>query len=257
LRFVPLGSGSRGNAVLVDFGAVRVLVDAGLSARALAARLEAVGYAPRDVDWIVLTHEHQDHTRGAQRFSKNHGAPVICSSATLEAMDRSPAHFSEWHPLREDGPLDLGPVRVDAFPVPHDAAAPVGFVLSDGKLKVGIATDLGHATTLVVERLRGCHVLMVESNYDPDLLQNGPYPWHIKQRVSSRTGHLSNAMAAELLAQTVDEECQAVVLGHLSENNNRPELARRVVAGALDGAGRRRLSMRVAAARGPTPVVEL
>lgn len=257
MRFLPLGSGSRGNAVLVDFGAARVLVDAGLSARALATRLEAVGYAPRDVDWIVLSHEHQDHTRGAERFSKRHGVPVVCYPATLEAMDRSPAHFAEWHALPEEGPMDLGPVQVDAFPVPHDAARPAGFVLSDGQLRVGIATDLGHATTLVVQRLRGCHLLMVESNYDPELLQNGPYPWHIKQRVSSRTGHLSNEMAADLLTQTVEEECQAVVLGHLSENNNRPDLARRVAAGALAGAGRRRLSMRVAMARGPTPAVEL
>jgi phosphoribosyl 1,2-cyclic phosphodiesterase len=257
VQFVPLGSGSQGNATLVDFGSTRLLVDAGLSARALALRLEATGVAPQTIDRVLLSHEHQDHSRGAERFSQRHGVPVSCSWATLEALDRSPEHFARWEPFPEGRPLDLGAVRVEAFQVPHDAARPVGFVLHGEGLRVGVATDLGHATTLVVERLRGCHLLMIESNHDSDLLRDGPYPWHLKQRVGGRMGHLSNAEAASLLARTVDDDCRAVVLAHLSERNNTPELARSAAAGALASAGRHRVAMRVARCRRPTPPVQL
>jgi len=257
VRFVPLGSGSSGNATLVELGSTRLLVDAGLSARALGQRLEAIGVAPDDLDALLLSHEHQDHCRGAQRFSKLHRVPVICSHATLEAMDRSPSHFATWTPLPEDRLLDLGAMRIESFPVPHDAASPVGFVIHGEGLRVGVATDLGHATTLALHRLRGCHVLMIESNYDPGLLQDGPYPWQLKQRVSSRTGHLSNEQAASLLENAVDGECCAVVMAHLSERNNRPELVRRSAANALARAGASRASLRIAAPRRPTPEIRL
>lgn len=257
MRVLPLGSGSRGNATLVEFEGSRVLVDAGLSARTLARRLEAAGVAPRSVGWILLSHEHGDHSRGAQRFSVAHGVPLVCSHETLEALDRSPRDFAEWTALPECGLLDLGALGVEAFPVPHDAARPVGFVLHGGGLRVGIATDLGHATTLVLERLRGCHVLMIESNYDAGMLSHGSYPWHLKQRVAGRTGHLSNAEAASVLERTVDDACQAVILAHLSEKNNTPQLARRAAAQALDAAGRRRVTMRVASPRGATPEVRM
>jgi phosphoribosyl 1,2-cyclic phosphodiesterase len=257
MRLLALGSGSTGNATLVEFGATRLLVDAGLSARALAQRLEAVGVAPASVSWLLLTHEHADHVRGAERFSRLHGVPVLSFAETLEAMDRSRTDFASWSPLPGSGRVDLGGVEVEPFPVPHDAARPVGFLLHGEGLRVGLATDLGHATTLVRQRLRGCHALVLESNHDDALLRDGPYPWHLKQRVSGRTGHLSNAEAAALLSDVVDESCQAVVLAHLSEKNNRPALARDCAARALAEAGTGRVAMRVAAARRPTPAVLL
>jgi len=257
MRFVPLGSGSSGNATLVELDGTRVLIDAGLSARALGQRLNALGVAPDSIDAILLSHEHQDHCRGAERFSRGHGVPVICSHATLEAMNRSPTHFARWLPLPEDRELDLGGARVEAFPVPHDAARPVGFVLHGEGLRVGVATDMGHATTLALHRLRGCHVLMIESNYDPAMLQNGPYPWQLKQRVSSRTGHLSNLQAAALLGHAVDSQCCAVVMAHLSERNNRPDLVRRSAANALARAGAGRAALRIARPRRPTPEIRL
>jgi len=256
VRLVPLGSGSRGNAAFVQLGSTSLLVDAGLSARKLAELLEAVGVAPGTIDGILISHEHSDHTRGVERFSRKHGAPVLCSRATLEAMDRSPAHFAEWQPLGP-GAFDLGEVQIETFPVPHDAAAPVGFVLHGEGLRVGIATDLGHATTLVRERLRGCHVQMVESNHDDKMLRDGPYPWQLKQRVAGRLGHLSNREAAAVLGETADQACRAVILAHLSEKNNTPELARRAVAGALEARGGREITVRVATADGPTQAVEL
>ena len=257
MRFVPLGSGSRGNAALVEIGPTRLLVDAGLSARALKLRLELIGVDPAKIDGILLTHEHQDHARGAQRFSSLHGVPVIASPATLDELQLSPAQLAGWIPLPADGRIRLGEVDVEAFPVPHDAANPVGFVLrGDGK-KIGIATDLGQATSLVVERLRGCHVLMVESNHDEAMLRDGGYPWHLKQRVSGRFGHLSNVEAADLIRRVVDQDCQAIVLAHLSDQNNRPELARRTAAQSLARVGLGRIQMRIAAAGRPTPPVVL
>lgn len=257
MRFQPLGSGSRGNATLVEFGAIRLLVDAGLSARGLTARLEAIGVAPTSLTAVVLTHEHGDHARGVERFSNQHRVPVICGAKTLAALDLSPRHLAAWQPLPEAEPLDLGEVRLEAFPVPHDAAHPVGLVIHGEGLRVGIATDLGHMTTLVLERLRGCHVLMVEANHDDALLRDGPYPWHLKQRVSGRLGHLSNHEAAELLSQAADDACRAVVLAHLSERNNTPALARQVCSQALARAGRQRIEMRLARASHPTPPVVL
>jgi phosphoribosyl 1,2-cyclic phosphodiesterase len=257
VRIVPLGSGSRGNATLVECGRTRLLVDAGLSARALGQRLDAVGVSPQSVTAILLSHEHVDHARGAERFSIRHAVPVVCSSETLDAMDRSPRHFAAWHELTEPEDLQLGGIRVSPFAIPHDAVRPVGFVLTAAGLRIGMATDLGHATTLVVERLKGCHVLMLESNHDEKMLRDGPYPWQLKQRVAGRMGHLSNEEAAGLLRATVDADCLAVLLAHLSEKNNTPGLARASAAQALARAGARRVTMRVASARQPTPAVEL
>ena len=247
LRVVPLGSGSGGNATLVELGPARVLVDAGLSARSLARRLAGLGVEPRSLDAILLSHEHGDHARGAAGFSKRFGVAVHGASETLDALDLSPVHLASWLPFLPGEPFDVRGIRVDPFPVPHDAARPVGFVLGWNGSRVGVATDLGHATTLVIERLRGCDVLVIESNYDPEMLRDGPYPWALKQRVAGRTGHLSNLEAAELLRDVVDDRLKAVVLAHLSEHNNTPELARRTAG--------RRAAMRVARARGPTPAV--
>jgi phosphoribosyl 1,2-cyclic phosphodiesterase len=257
MRFVPLGSGSKGNATLVECGSTLLLVDAGLSARALGNRLEAVGVEPKRIDCILLSHDHGDHVRGAERFSKLHGVPVLSSIETLEAMNRSPIHFASWSSLPENGPLTVGDFSVECFPVPHDAAKPVGFVLHGEGLRLAMATDLGHATTLVLDRLRGSHLIMIESNHDEDMLKSGPYPWQLKQRVAGRTGHLSNSAAASILEQVLDDSCRAVVLAHLSEQNNTPELARRTVSRALASAGRKRVSMRVAAATAPTPALQL
>ena len=257
VRVVPLGSGSSGNATLVEFGERRLLVDAGLSARELNLRLEAVGVAPRQLSAILLSHEHHDHARGLERFAVKAGVPVFTSPETLAALNLAPRHLGRWHPFEPGVPFEAYGVTVDPFSIPHDAADPVGFVLESSGVRIGIVTDLGHATTLVVERLRGCHILIVEANHDDDLLVRGPYPWALKQRISGRLGHLSNEEAATLLAATVEDDCQAVILAHLSESNNTAALAQRAVAKALARAGRTRYAMRVAAAKAPTAAVEI
>jgi phosphoribosyl 1,2-cyclic phosphodiesterase len=257
VRFQPLASGSKGNATLVELAGQRLLVDAGISARALVERLEHVGVAPAALDAIVLTHEHEDHARGARHLSVKHRVPVICSAETLDALGWSPAALARWEPLVAGHVLDLGAVRLEPFPVPHDASAPVGFVLHGEGLRLGIATDLGHATTLVVERLRACHVIMIETNHDERLLRDGPYPWSVKQRVSGRLGHLSNVEAADLLRVVARDDCRAVVLAHLSEHNNRAALARQVCSMALASIGRLRLDLRVARQAGPTAAIQM
>ena len=257
VRVVPLGSGSSGNATLVEFGERRLLVDAGLSARELALRLEAVGVAPKQLSAILLSHEHHDHARGLERFAVKAGVPVFTSPETLAALNLAPRHLGRWHPFEPGVPFEAFGVAVDPFSIPHDAADPVGFVLSSEGVRVGIATDLGHATTLVVERLRGCHILIVEANHDDDLLVRGPYPWALKQRIGGRLGHLSNEAAATLLAATVEDDCQAVILAHLSESNNTATLAKAAVANALTRAGRTRYAMHVAERAAPTAAVEI
>lgn len=256
-RVVPLGSGSSGNATLVEFGDVRLLVDAGLSARAIALRLEQIGVDPESVRAVLLSHEHHDHARGAPRFSVRHRIPVACAIETLDAMNLPPSEFFRWLPFESGKSFEVAGVRVDPFPVPHDAANPVGFVLDSGGVRIGVATDLGHATTLVAERLRRCHVLMVEANHDDRLLRDGPYPWHLKQRIGGRMGHLSNDEAAGLLAEAASDDCRAIVLAHLSERNNDAGLARRTVADRLARSGRKRFEMRVAERSHPTPAVAL
>ena len=256
VRILSLGSGSSGNALLVEFGSRRVLVDAGLASREIARRLEAAGCAPGSIRCVLLTHEHRDHSRGAERFSVRHKVPIACVPETLEAMNLSPSLLAAWMPIDPGRDFDLDGVRVLPFPVPHDAARPVGFLLEGEGVRVGVALDLGHATSLVEERLRGCHVLVVESNHDGRMLQDGPYPWHLKQRIASRLGHLSNEEAASLLSRAADDSCRAVVLAHLSEKNNTQALARGAASRALAGAGRKRFEMRVAEGRRPSvPVV--
>jgi phosphoribosyl 1,2-cyclic phosphodiesterase len=256
-RVVPLGSGSSGNATLVEMGGVRILVDAGLSARATASRLLAVGVEPESIRAVLLSHEHHDHARGAPRFSLRHRVPVACAAETLRALNVPPSEFFRWVPFESGRAFDVAGVRVDAFSVPHDAADPVGFVLESGGVRIGVATDLGHATTLVVERLRRCHVLMVEANHDDRLLRDGPYPWQLKQRIGGRMGHLSNDEAASLLAEAASDDCRAIVLAHLSEKNNDASLARRTVADRLARSGRKRFEMRVAERSRPTSAVVL
>jgi phosphoribosyl 1,2-cyclic phosphodiesterase len=257
LRVVPLGSGSSGNATLVSFGERHILVDAGLAARELALRLEAAGVTPRRLSGIVLSHEHHDHARGLERFAVRHRVPVFTTPEALAAMNLAPRHVGAWHPFTPGTAFEVDEVRIVPFAVPHDAADPVGFVLEKDGARVGIATDLGHATTLVLTRLTGCHVLLVEANHDDDMLVRGPYPWALKQRIGGRLGHLSNEEAAALCAAAAGQECRAVILAHLSEKNNTVALARAAVSRALAGAGVRRYEMRVAERRRPTPEVVL
>lgn len=224
MKICLLASGSKGNALLVCSGCNRLLVDAGLSARELGRRLSLAGVAPDSLDAVLITHEHIDHVRGLALLSRRWNLPVYlhhAAAAVLPAQQR-PDHLVEFESGEEFAVGDFG---VRAFPVTHDAAAPVGFTVTGSFGRLGIATDLGIATRLVSEELRGCRCLILEANHDEAMLRDGPYPWPLKQRIKGSHGHLSNRACAELLGQLCWEGLEAVFLAHLSETNNDPRLA--------------------------------
>jgi len=229
-----LASGSQGNALLVSSARSRLLIDAGLSARELGRRLALVGVAPESLDAVLVSHEHIDHVRGLGVLSRRCRVPVYVHHAAAAVLSdqQRPGGLREFDTGAE---LAIGDFGVRAFPVTHDAAAPVGFAISGPAGKFGIATDLGIATRLVAEELRGCRCLILEANHDEAMLRDGPYPWPLKQRIKGNHGHLSNRDSASLLAQLCWDGLEAVFLAHLSETNNHPDLA---AAAAHDVLGR-------------------
>ncbi len=240
LEFIILGSGSAGNAAVLRGGRTTVLVDAGLSARRILQRLDEAGIAPESLDAILLTHEHGDHCGGLGVLLRRIPRPVFCTRLTADHLrDREDTAAAEWRLFATGTSFALGDLHFRTFSVPHDAADPAGFVVALEGRTLGFLTDLGHPTQSVIDHVRGVHTLFVEANHDEQLLQqDAKRPWHIKQRIMSRHGHLSNSAAAELAARAVSESLAQVVLGHLSSDCNRPELAERTVRERLDLAGR-------------------
>lgn len=235
MKVTILGSGSGGNSILVEAGSTRVLVDAGFSGRQIEARLAQVGVEPVALSAVVVTHEHGDHTRGVGVFARRHGTPVYITDVT---RDRCAALFKGEELLnsyRAGYPFSIGDVEVLPFLTVHDAADPVAVAVVDGKTgcRVGIATDLGRATTGIRHALEGCHVLILEANHDEKLLRTAAYPWSVKDRIASSHGHLSNRAAAQLAVELHHPQMAAVILAHLSQEANAPELALEVVGKAL------------------------
>ena len=253
MRLVVLGSGSEGNAVVVEAGGRRLLIDAGFSRREIKRRLAKVGLAPEDLHAVVLTHEHLDHVRGVDRFCRKRRVPIYATRGTVEGMELRPEVAALVRPCRSGVPFEAAGFVVEMFTVPHDAREPVGVVVEDpgGGGRVGLVTDIGSRSRLAWARLGGVHALVLEANHDLEMLRNGPYPWPLKQRVAGRHGHLSNADAANGLAELAHEGLQHVVLYHLSQVNNLPALAAAVVGEEL-GRLRTRAEMTVSGQLEPT-----
>lgn len=234
VRVCQLASGSKGNSLFVETGESTVLIDAGLSAREIERRLAFLGKRPQDLDALFVSHEHTDHIRGVRVLSCRHRIPVFVSYPTCReagtALQGVPV--TEFESGYSFAFRDL---LVDPFPITHDACDPVGFTIESREGKVGIATDLGTATRLVADKLKSCRILVLESNHDEEMLLNGPYPWHLKQRIKSRHGHLSNTDAAALLAELLHSGLEGLFLAHLSEVNNDPRLAEAVAEDLLNG----------------------
>ncbi|MCB0323523.1 MAG: MBL fold metallo-hydrolase [Bdellovibrionales bacterium] len=229
LEFCLLSSGSRANAIYVAAGSTRVLIDCGLSAKQAAMRLRSIDVDPDSIDAIVLTHEHDDHVCGVRVFAKRHKTTVLANRQTMG----SSRHLAEI-PLEQRGefdsgaPFKVGELTFDPFSISHDASDPVAFRVSAGERTLGVVTDLGQVTTLVEERVRNLDALILESNHDPGMLFDAPYPWDVKQRISGRHGHLSNATAGEVLeeiSRSDGSRLRYAVAAHISENSNRPDLA--------------------------------
>ena len=241
LKVSILGSGSAGNSTCIHhdaFGAI--LIDAGFSGRVMKQRLADLDLAMEDVKAICVTHEHKDHIAGLSVMAKRHPTPIYGNTGTIEAIEsqsKKPLSIS-WNIFTNGSAFDVGPFLIEAFSVPHDAYDPVGFIVQCEEIRIGLVSDAGVITNLVRERLRGCHVLVLEANYDEQLLQDSERPWYIKQRIMGRQGHLSNTQAAELLEEIAGPTLQQVFLVHLSEDCNRTELALKAVQAGLERKGR-------------------
>ncbi len=235
-----LASGSRGNCALVASSSTRILVDAGLSGRETFKRLHALEERPDQISAILITHEHSDHVAGLQRLATKLKVPVFITEGTHHAWTR--AMRDEEGKIPELPKAEyfsagrrfcVGDIEVSAFTIPHDAADPVGFTFRAEGIKIGFATDLGYMPVNVRHHLSGSTVLVMESNHDVEMLRTGPYPWSVKQRVMSRVGHLSNDSLAEFFSSDYDGSAEYLVLAHLSEQNNHPEIARASAENAL------------------------
>ncbi len=234
VRFTILGSGSGGNCAYLEAGETRLLIDAGFSARQIRERLASIGRAPEGLSGVLVTHEHGDHIQGLGTLCGKVGIPIFANRLTREAIEYKFGTRLEFRVFETGASFTVGEVEVQTFSVPHDAMDPVGFLLRTVAGNVGFLTDLGHATKLVLERVRPAEVLVLEANHDLKLLQDDTRrPWGTKQRILSRHGHLSNEAAAEVAAELAGGPVRHIYLGHLSRDCNSPELAHRAVAGRL------------------------
>ncbi|MBM4326949.1 MAG: MBL fold metallo-hydrolase [Deltaproteobacteria bacterium] len=225
MKIISLASGSSGNSLLVQANGSAILVDAGISAKRIAERLEQAGSDPASIHAIVVSHGHSDHIKGVGVLSRKHKIPVWMNRGTYDAVKQYIGKIHELRFFQTGKVFEVSGFRIHPFSVPHDCVDPVGFRISRGSSRLGVATDLGSVTGLVTNLLQGVQVAVLESNHDPKMLIDGPYPWELKQRVKGRLGHLSNSQSAGLLQRIFSDELQAVLLAHVSETNNLPELA--------------------------------
>ena len=218
MRFASLGSGSRGNATLLEAGDSLLLIDCGFSVRETDARLARLGISARQLSAILVTHEHSDHCSGVARLSRRYQIPVYMSHGTWASGRCGEVH--QLHHFHSEAAFNVGEVEVMPVAVPHDAREPCQFVFRHGARQLGVLTDLGSITQLVTRHYEGCQALLLECNHDPVMLRDGPYPEALKRRVGGEWGHLSNQQAAEFLARVQGPQLQHVVIAHISEKNN-------------------------------------
>lgn len=231
MRFASLGSGSRGNATLIESGSTRLLLDCGFSASETSRRLARLGIEAGELTAIIVTHEHGDHIGGVGSLARRYKLPVYMTHGTAHRANTGelPRQIN----LDTHARLQINDIELQAFPVPHDAQEPVQFIFSDGRRRLGVLTDTGSITPHIIDMLSACDALLLECNHDTDMLAEGPYPASLKERVGGRFGHLSNAQAAELLQALDTSLLQHLVAMHLSDKNNTPWLARQALADAL------------------------
>ena len=225
MRVCLLASGSRGNCALIETDDCRLLVDAGLSGKETERRLASIGLSCDDLHAILVTHEHHDHIGGIGPLARRHNLPVYIDLQTYAAIPKL-GSIEKLHHFLPGEPFVLRGITVSAFSTTHDAVNPVGFSFLSSEGKIGFATDLGMPTRLAAQELKDCRVLVLEANHDEQMLQDGPYPWHLKHRIRSRHGHLSNGEAKQLLSDISWPGLEALFLAHLSDENNCPDLAK-------------------------------
>jgi phosphoribosyl 1,2-cyclic phosphodiesterase len=279
VRFTILGSGSSGNCAYIETESSRVLVDAGFSPRQIRQRLAMIGRTPENLSAIFITHEHADHISGLFGLAEKLRIPIYCNRDTQEAiawafkerwngkrdplfdgMEKTAADFIaklEWRLFQTGDRFELNDLLVETFPIPHDAQDPVGYLLRTTGGNFGFATDLGHMTKLVMERIRAANVLVLESNHDVRMLQDSHRSWHLKQRILGRHGHLSNEAAAEAAEQIMSADLKHLYLAHLSRECNKPELAMRVMTERMGRIGAGHVQVQLASQHTPCATLEL
>ncbi len=232
MRFAILGSGSRGNATLIEEGGTSVLVDCGFSIREMERRLARLGKSPDELSAVLVTHEHSDHIGGVGPLARKYKMPVWMTPGTH--AQQNVGELPDLRMLNCHEPVAIGDLLVEPFPVPHDAREPTQFVFANGAVRLGVLTDVGRSTPHIEEVLGACDALIMECNHDEEMLANGPYPAFLKARVAGQFGHLSNGQAGAIVRSLDCAGLQHIVAAHLSEKNNRPELAVQALSAALD-----------------------
>jgi phosphoribosyl 1,2-cyclic phosphodiesterase len=236
VRLSVLGSSSKGNATYLEAGDTAILIDAGMSGIELQRRLTAIGVELSSIDAIFITHEHNDHIHGAGVLSRRLKIPVYANPATFSAANSTLNKLAAYQEFNTGASFHFRDIAIHPFSISHDAADPVGFRISDGTVSFGYCTDTGKVSRLMRQRLTSCQALVIESNHDVEMLKNGSYPPYLKQRIRSNQGHLDNEEAAAFIKDLLHDSLAHIVLAHLSEENNDPEIAYQVMQAALDSA---------------------
>ena len=234
MRFACLGSGSRGNGLVVEVADTRLLLDCGFTLKETISRLSRLGLEPGMIDGIVVTHEHDDHVSGVARFARKYNIPVWLTHGTLRMVQKTFEVLPVINIIDGYQRFSIDDIEVEPYPVPHDAQEPAQFVFGNGALRLGVLTDTGCSTPHIEGILSHCHALVLECNHDAQMLANGDYPLGLKRRVGGRFGHLENAASAKLLASLDCTRLQHVIAAHLSQKNNTSLLAQTVLSGALN-----------------------
>lgn len=255
MRFTVLGSGSRGNSVYIESGKTGILIDAGFSGKEIEKRLQAIDRNLSNVQALCITHEHNDHIRGAGVISRRCEIPTYANIATYLAGEKRLGKLTRKREFSTGDSIEIGDLQVRSFRISHDTADPVGFVVSNGQSSLGYCTDTGKVSHLIEKRMAGCTGLILEFNHNLQMLKNGPYPLPLQQRVRSSRGHLSNEDGADFLAKLIGTKLQTVILAHLSETNNTPSLAREAAIRSVTEWGD--TSLHIASQDAPSQLFEL
>lgn len=260
-EFCSLYSGSSGNSLFVQTENTKILIDAGESAKKITEALSSINVNPNDLDAILVTHEHVDHVKGLGTLSKKYNIPVYANQKTWEAMPEQNAKIIEnnkkhFNPLEN---FEIGDIKIHPFQIPHDAANPCGFNLFHGNHKMSIATDIGHMTSDVIHTLEDSSFLLLESNYDPNILKYSKYPYPLKERIAGPNGHLANSDAGKTVSYLLNSGLKQVMLGHLSKENNFPELAYKTVVEQLmeNKYDENNVSINIASRFNPSSIINL
>lgn len=232
MQFALLGSGSRGNSVLVEHAGTNVMLDCGFSARETERRLANLGRSPQQLSAILISHEHSDHVRGVSTLARKYSIPVWMTPGSHAGCDMHADVEVQY--INDYAAIEIGDIQVSPYPVPHDANEPCQFVFEDGVGKLGVLTDIGSETQEVIDALQGCNALLLECNHDEDMLSGCEYPWFLKQRILGEYGHFSNEQAAGLLQQLDTDSLQHITALHLSEKNNTEMLVRKTLSDTLN-----------------------